>query len=175
MILRTGHSKRPKRNPCVSIPLLKHTFIIYYNLNTLRLRQNGRHFPDDILKYIFVNENLWILIKISLMFVPKDPINNNPAVVQMMTWCHSGDKPLSDPMIISLQTHICVTPPQWVKPLVFSYNLCNHSVWCYLPDTLVVVTSLYLRWLTLQFYFTGNEAIMQKVMGTFEMLLTIAT
>ena len=27
-------------------------------LNTLRLRQNGRHFPDDILKCIFLNENI---------------------------------------------------------------------------------------------------------------------
>ena len=27
-------------------------------LNTLRLRQDGRHFPDDILKCIFLNENV---------------------------------------------------------------------------------------------------------------------
>ena len=30
-------------------------------INTLRSRQNGRHFADDILKYIFLNENIWIL------------------------------------------------------------------------------------------------------------------
>ena len=47
--------------------------IIYFN--TLRPRQNGRHFPDDILKCIFLNENVWILIKISLKFIPKGPIN----------------------------------------------------------------------------------------------------
>ena len=39
-------------------------------LNTLRPRQNGRHFPDDIFKCIFVNKNTWIFIKISLKFVP---------------------------------------------------------------------------------------------------------
>ena len=39
--------------------------------NTLRPRQSGRHFPDDILKGIFFNENLWISLKISLKFVPK--------------------------------------------------------------------------------------------------------
>ena len=33
-------------------------------LNTLRPRQNGRHFPDDIFKCIFLNENVWISIKI---------------------------------------------------------------------------------------------------------------
>ena len=27
-------------------------------LNTLRLRQNGRHFPDDIFKCTFLNENV---------------------------------------------------------------------------------------------------------------------
>ena len=36
---------------------------VYYNLtihfNSLRLRQNGRHFADDILKCIFFNENIY--------------------------------------------------------------------------------------------------------------------
>ena len=63
-------------------------------------RQNGRHFADDIFKCIFLNENLWISIKISLKFVPKGPINNIPALVQVMAWRRSGDKPLSDPMMV---------------------------------------------------------------------------
>ena len=49
--------------------------------NTLRPRQNGRPFADDIFKCIFLNENVWIPIKISLKFVPKGPINNIPALV----------------------------------------------------------------------------------------------
>ena len=52
---------------------------------------------------------------ISLKFVPKGPINNNPALVQIMAWRRSGDKPLSEPMMVSLLTHICVTRPQWVN------------------------------------------------------------
>ena len=28
------------------------------DINTLRLRQNARHFPDDIFEYIFLNENM---------------------------------------------------------------------------------------------------------------------
>ena len=40
-------------------------------LNTLRLRQNGCHFPDDTFKCMFFNENVWISIKISLKFVLK--------------------------------------------------------------------------------------------------------
>ena len=50
-------------------------------INTLRPRQNGRHFPDDIFKCIFLNESIWISIEISLKFVPKGRINNIPASV----------------------------------------------------------------------------------------------
>ena len=66
-------------------------------------------------KCIFLNENLWILIKISLKFVPKGPINNIRALVQIMGWCRPGNKPLSEAVMLSL-LHICVTWPQWVKP-----------------------------------------------------------
>ena len=85
------------------------------SVNTLRPRQNGRHFPDDIFKCIFLNENVSIAIKILLKFVPKGPINNIPALVQIMAWRRPGDKPLSEPMMVSLPTHICVTRPQWVN------------------------------------------------------------
>ena len=83
--------------------------------NTLKPRQNGRHFPDDIFKCIFVNENIWISIKTSLKFVPEGPINNIPSLVQIMDWRRPGDKPLSEPMTVKLSTHICVNRPQWVN------------------------------------------------------------
>ena len=69
------------------------------HLNTLRPRQKGRQFPDDIFKWIFLNENVWIFIKISLKFV-LGPISIIP---------------LSEPIKASLLIHICVTRPQWVK------------------------------------------------------------
>ena len=65
--------------------------------------------------HFFLNENVIISIQISLKFVPKGPINNIPALVQIMAWRRPGDKPLSEAMLISLLTHICVTRPQWVK------------------------------------------------------------
>ena len=74
--------------------------------NTLRPRQKGRHFADDIVKCIFLNENVWISINISLRFVPRGPIDNIPALVQIMAWRRPGDKPLSEPMMVSLMTHI---------------------------------------------------------------------
>ena len=88
-----------------------------WSINTMRPRQNGRHFADDIFKCIFLKENAWILIKISLKFVPKGPIDKIPALVQIMAWRRSGDKPLSELMMISLLTHLCITLPQWVNSL----------------------------------------------------------
>ena len=85
------------------------------DVNTLRPRQNGRHFADDIFKRIFLNENILIPIKISLKFVPKGLINNIPALVQIMAWRRPGDKPLSETMMVDSTTHICVTRPQWVN------------------------------------------------------------
>ena len=82
---------------------------------TLRPRQNGRHFADDVFKCIFLNENVWIPVKNSLKYVPNGPINNIPALVQIMAWRRSGDKSLSEPMMVGLPTHICVTRPQWVN------------------------------------------------------------
>ena len=89
-------------------------------LDTLRPRQNGRHFPDDTFKRIFMNEIVRISIKISLKFVPKGPINKIPALDQIMAWRRPGDKPLSEPMMINLPTHICVSRPQWVNEPSFS-------------------------------------------------------
>ena len=80
-------------------------------INTLRPRQNGRHFADDTFKRIFMNENARISITISLKFVPKGLINNILALVQIMASRRPGDKPLSEPMGASSLTHICVSRP----------------------------------------------------------------
>ena len=85
----------------------------FYAASTLRWRKNGCHFAYDIFKCIFVNENVWILIKISLKYVPEGPIDNIPALVQIIAWRRPGDKPLSEPMIVNLLTHICVIRSQW--------------------------------------------------------------
>ena len=96
------------------------------HFNTLRPRGNEQDFADDIFKRIFFNENVWISIKISLKFVPKGPINNFPALVQIMAWHRSGDKPLSEQMMVNFPTHICVTRPQWVNWMYLYVNLFVH-------------------------------------------------
>ena len=88
--------------------------------NTLWPKQNGRNFADDIFKCILLNENMWIAINILLNFVPKSQINNIQALVQIMDWRRPGDKPLSEPVMISLLTHICVTRPQGRKDMLAS-------------------------------------------------------
>ena len=86
-------------------------------INTLGPRQDGCHFPDDIFRCISLNENIWFTINISLSFVLKGPIYNIPELLQIMAWHRSGDKPLSEPMMISLPSHTCITRPQWVNSL----------------------------------------------------------
>ena len=81
-------------------------------LNTLRPTQDGRHFAGDTFKRIFFSENVIISIKMSLKFVPKGPVNNIPVLVQIMAWRRPDTKPLPEPMMVRLPTHICVTRPQ---------------------------------------------------------------
>ena len=65
--------------------------------------------PDNTFKCIFLNENVWISIKISQKFVFMGSINNIPSLVHIMALGRIGDKPLSEPMIVRLLTHISVT------------------------------------------------------------------
>ena len=54
-------------------------------------------------------------MKISVNFIPKGPITNIPSLVQIMAWHQPGDKPLSEPMMVRLLTHICVTGPELAR------------------------------------------------------------
>ena len=99
---------------------LPESMLIYsqLNLNTLRPRQNGRHFADTISSAFSWVKMLEFRLRFHWSFVPKVQINNIPAMVQIMAWRRPGDKPLSKPMMVSLLTHICVTRPQWVKECI---------------------------------------------------------
>ena len=88
-------------------------------MNWCKYRSMQRRFNplgwDDIFKCILLNKNVWISPKISLKFGHEVRINNTPALVQIMACRRPGDKPLSEPMMVNLLTHICVTRPQWVN------------------------------------------------------------
>ena len=73
---------------CASLVYWRGIFywFLAFILNTLRSRQIGRHFADDTFKRIFLKENVRIPIEISMKFVPKSPIDNIPALFQIMAW-----------------------------------------------------------------------------------------
>ena len=118
---------------CWSRSMTPNGFIKQQWVNSLRPRQNRRHFADDVFKVIFLNENVWISINISLKFVPRGPINSIPTLVQIMAWRRPGDKPLSEPMMVRLPTYICITGPQWVnawcKFLVTLSSFWEQAIW----------------------------------------------
>ena len=64
----------------------------YRSLNSSIPGQNDRHFGRREFQMHFVGWNDRILIRISLKFVPRSPIDNMPALVQIMAWCRTGDK-----------------------------------------------------------------------------------
>ena len=97
------------------LSVLKPRRLLRFTVNILRPRQNSPTFSDNIFKCIFLDENVSVSIKISWKFVPTVPINNIPKLVQIMAWRRPRDKPSSDPMMVCLQMHICVTRLQWVK------------------------------------------------------------
>ena len=134
-------------------------------VNTLRLRRNRHYFADDIFKFILLNENVLISIKISLKFIPKGPINNLPALAQIMAWCCPGDKPLSDPMMIILLAHICVTWPKWVNSLG-----PGDAMWQRIWSTLVQVMACCLMAPSNclnQFWLIINEILWHSPVGNF--------
>ena len=57
--------------------------------------QNGHRFADDIFKCIFAVEKFYIVILVSFKFVPMGSIDNKWALIQVMAWRRTGDKPLS--------------------------------------------------------------------------------
>ena len=93
---------------------------------------------------IFLNENHWISIKITLKFVPQVWINNIPALVQIMAWPYPGNKALSEPMILIILTHtLSLNELRWVVegyPTDLSDFICMCRV---LSDVEVVIVTFH--------------------------------
>ena len=71
---------------------------------------------DDIFKRIFLNDNVRISIQISLKFVPRGSINNKPALIQVMAWRRTGDKPLPEEMLTQWRIYAAIA---WGDDLTF--------------------------------------------------------
>ena len=89
LISRTVLTSVLKMNRCCNIFILSHTnpAIQGWLINTSRQGQKGRHFAYDTFKRIFLNKNVRISFGIWLNVVLKGPVNNIPALVQIMVWC----------------------------------------------------------------------------------------
>ena len=96
------------------------------SVNTLKPRQNGRHFPDDIFKPIYLEENARISIQISLKFVPSGPVDNESALVQVMAWRRTGDRPLPESMLAHFTDAYMCRQGRWVTFLMVDFfNTCQ--------------------------------------------------
>ena len=100
--------------------------------------QNGGYFTDSIFKRIFMNEKVQSFIRI---------YHNKSALVQIMAWCWSGNKALSEPIgdkplseqwwFISLM-HIWITRPQWECLTTWSHYL--NQYWLIVGKTLGTIS-----------------------------------
>ena len=71
-------------------------------LTHLPLNKMAAILADDTFKCIFLNENDRIRIQISLKFVLRGAIDSEPALIQVMAWRRTGDKPFPEPMMTLL-------------------------------------------------------------------------
>ena len=55
---------------------------------------------------MFVNEHFWIMIKISLNFVPKGPIDNKPALVQVMLGAEQATRQYLKQCLVHLRMYV---------------------------------------------------------------------
>ena len=92
------------------------TVVVIVVINTSPPGQNGRHF--DIFWHIFVNKNVRSWIQISLKFVLNGPIDNKPAMVQVMAWRRTGDKPLPEAMLTRFNDAYMWHKGRWVNIIV---------------------------------------------------------
>ena len=94
---------------------------IYFNTKHIEAETELLPLSRRNFQIIFLKESVWISIEISLKSVPKGTIDNFPSLVQIMNWRRPGDKPLSEAMMISLLTHLCVTRSQWIRLKTSNY------------------------------------------------------
>ena len=72
--------------------------LTWISVNTLRLLENGEHVVNDIFKYIFFNVDYDNSMEILQKFVPRGPINNMSALVEVIVRCQIGVEQFPEPM-----------------------------------------------------------------------------
>ena len=91
-------------------------------------------------------------------FFPKCRINNVPTLVQTMTWRRPRDKPLSEPLMVQLLTHLCVTWLQWFNCQTFQFLLvlCLHKMCREINVLLLAILYTKLMYFDIDFLYSLN-------------------
>ena len=75
---------------------------------------------------MFSNKYILISNKISLKYIPKGPIKDNPALFQIMAWHRPGNKPLFEPMMNILHLYASLSLNQlrqiWVPAVCWEHE-----------------------------------------------------
>ena len=133
---------RVRENPRICLSGIFNTMMIIGDAQgAKKLTHWGRDEMNNISQTHF---QTWMkMFELRLKFHWSCSINNIPALVQLMAWHRPGDRPLSEPVMVSLPTHICVTRPQWVNSLycvhhttsvnccrkTFTVTMKNYCIW----------------------------------------------
>ena len=121
----TWTASQGKSHTCITC---KSKFIAAPLLTHLPLDKVAAILADDIFNCIFLNENDRIPIQISLNYITGSPIDKKSALVQLMAWRQTGDKPLPEQWWPSSLTHICDTRGRWViKELMLFSIILDHK------------------------------------------------
>ena len=76
-----------------------------------------------------MNEKLGILIQISVQFFSKGLIDNIEALVQVMAWRRTGDKPVPEPVLIQFTDAYMRHKGRWVNISNHKQNIL-YTPWC---------------------------------------------
>ena len=120
-------------------------------LTHLPLEKMAAILADDNFKCILLNENDRIPSQISLKFVSRSPIDNKPALVQVMACRRTGDKLLPELMLTQFtDTHMQHYGGDWLTNMdsnfqVFWENLVSIHV-CYVFRMILVIPVFFWFW-----------------------------
>ena len=113
----------------------------------------------------WLSENIWMSLKISLKFVLKVRINNIPALGQIMTLHRPDEKPLSEPMMVRLPTHIHVYASLDLNELrILTWN---EWLWCSkITRVTREMVTLWPSWLAIHETFLTLNSVTTPIVGT---------
>ena len=120
-----------------------------------------------------MNEKFCILIWIWMRVVPKGPIDNESALVQMMAWCQTGEKPLFEPMMTQFTDayirlgrvntiYWYISPAidiNWISEIVFNIFMGQRNV-----IDKQFESTLYSKFNTLYIYYTSASTFTHSQM-----------